>query len=238
MAIYGARRHAPVRERIQAGEPDGSPGIPRGQSRRPLAGIPHPIHACGQPEIRNEIQRLDETVTIGTKPARTIEVHERMDGYALLWACAKAKPFIPATYHGRGQPISNHSMRDIMLPDPARFNSLRERIGYWQSVLALDEPEDQLTAAVHAALSVYRHLMDDNPLSGDRAGSPVSWPRPLPIGRWGRRKNPATRSDEGGSQTLQEGQTDTPPGTGRSTSMETCLLSCSTGRGRRRWRVG
>ena len=54
-----------------------------------------------------------------------------------------------------------------MLPDPARFNSLRERIGYWQSVLALDEPEDQLTAAVHAALSVYRHLMDDNPLSGD-----------------------------------------------------------------------
>ncbi len=24
-----------------------------------------------------------------------------------------------------------------------------------------------VTAAVHAALSVYRHLMDDNPLSGD-----------------------------------------------------------------------
>lgn len=58
-------------------------------------------------------------------------------------------------------------MRDIILPDPARFNSLRERIGYWQSVLALDEPEDQLTAAVHAALSVYRHLMDDNPLRED-----------------------------------------------------------------------
>ena len=109
----------------------------------------------------------NETVILGTKPARTITVHERMDGYALLWACAKAKPFIPATYHGRGQPITNRHMRDIMLPDPARFNSLRERIGYWQSVLALDEPEDQLTAAVHAALSVYRHLMDDNPLSGD-----------------------------------------------------------------------
>ena len=109
----------------------------------------------------------NETVRIGTKPARTITVHERMDGYALLWACAKAKPFTPATYHGRGQPITNRHMRDIMLPDPARFNSLRERIGYWQSVLALDEPEDQLTAAVRAALSVYRHLMDDNPLSGD-----------------------------------------------------------------------
>ena len=26
---------------------------------------------------------------------------------------------------------------------------------------------DQFTAAVHAALSIYRHLMDDNPLSGD-----------------------------------------------------------------------
>lgn len=109
----------------------------------------------------------NETVRIGTKPARTITVHERMDGYALLWACAKAKPFIPATYHGRGQPVTTRHMRDIMLPDPARFNSLRERIGYWQSVLALDEPEDQLTAAVHAALSVYRHLMDDNPLSAD-----------------------------------------------------------------------
>lgn len=109
----------------------------------------------------------NETVRIGTKPARTIKMHERMDGYALLWACAKAKPFIPATYHGRGQPISNRHMRDIMLPDPAWFNSLRERIGYWQSMLALDEPEDQLTAAVHSALSVYRHLMDDNPLNGD-----------------------------------------------------------------------
>jgi len=108
-----------------------------------------------------------ETVTIHTKPARTIRVHERMDGHALLWACAKASPFLPATYHGRGQPVSNHSLRDSILPDPARFHSLRERIGYWQAVLELDEPEDQLTAAVHAALSVYRHLMDDNPLSRD-----------------------------------------------------------------------
>lgn len=111
--------------------------------------------------------QLSEYVEIGRNRARKIKVHERMDGFALLWACSKAKPFIPATYHGRGQPISNHHMRDTPLPDPASFNNLRERIGYWQSVLALDEPEDQLTAAVHAALSVYRHLMDDNPLSGD-----------------------------------------------------------------------
>ena len=34
-------------------------------------------------------------------------------------------------------------------------------------MLVLDEPEDQFTAAVHAALSIYRHLMDDKPLSGD-----------------------------------------------------------------------
>jgi hypothetical protein len=41
MATYGARRHAVVRERIQAGEPDGSPGFPRGQS----AGIsPGDVH--------------------------------------------------------------------------------------------------------------------------------------------------------------------------------------------------
>ena len=91
-----------------------------------------------------------------------------MDGHALLWACAKASPFLPATYHGRGQPVSNHSLQDAILPDPDRFNSLRERIGYWQSALELEEPEDQLTAAVHAALSVYRHLMDDNPLSRNR----------------------------------------------------------------------
>ena len=168
MASYGARRHAAVRGRIQAGEPDGSPGVPRGQSAGISPGIRIHSAACGQPEIKmNYYESSNETVTIGTKPARTIRVHERMDGHALLWACAKASPFLPATCHGRGQPVSNHSLQDAILPDPARFHSLRERIGYWQAVLELDEPEDQLTAAVHAALSVYRHLMDDNPLSRD-----------------------------------------------------------------------
>ena len=141
-----------------------SPGVSPQASRRESASTQQP---ADNPRSKMKYDTPTETVTIHTKLARTIRVHERMDGHALLWACAKASPFLPATFHGRGQPVSNHSLEGAILPDPARFNSLRERIGYWQSVLELDEPEDQLTAAVHAALSVYRHLMDDNPLSAE-----------------------------------------------------------------------
>ena len=73
-----------------------------------------------------------EYVEIGRRKARKITVHERMDGYALLGACAKAKPFIPATYHGRGQPITNRQTPTH--PGlPARCGALIEKANSFQS---------------------------------------------------------------------------------------------------------
>ena len=105
-------------------------------------------------------------VLIGSPPLRHIPIHDRMDGYAILWACAKAREFIPARLvTAAPQAHSNEHMRDQALPDPKRFNSLRERIGYWEAVLELDEPEIQLGAAVCAALNTYLHLIGENPLA-------------------------------------------------------------------------
>ena len=105
-------------------------------------------------------------VFIGSPSVRHIPIHDRMDGYAILWACAKARSFIPAKLvTAAPQPHCNQHMRDQPLPDPKRFNSLRERIGYWESVLELDNPEVQLGAAVCAALNTYLHLMGENHLA-------------------------------------------------------------------------
>jgi len=105
-------------------------------------------------------------VIIGAPSIRHIPIHDRMDGYAILWACAKARAFIPAKLvTAAPQPHSNDHMRDQPLPDPKRFNSLRERIGYWETVLELDDPEIQLGAAVCAALNTYLHLIGENPLA-------------------------------------------------------------------------
>ncbi len=105
-------------------------------------------------------------VLIGSPPIRHIPIHDRMDGYAILWACAKAREFIPARLvTSTPQPHCNDHMRGQPLPDSKRFNSLRERIGYWESVLELDDPEVQLGAAVCAALNTYLHLIGDNHLA-------------------------------------------------------------------------
>ena len=105
-------------------------------------------------------------VLIGSPPIRHITVHDRMDGYAILWACAKAREFIPARLvTSAPQPHCNDHMRGQPLPDSKRFNSLRERIGYWEGVLELDDPEVQLGAAVCAALNTYLHLIGDNHLA-------------------------------------------------------------------------
>jgi hypothetical protein len=105
-------------------------------------------------------------VIIGAPSIRHIPIHDRMDGYAILWACAKARQFMPAKLvTAAPQPHYNQHMRDQALPDQKRFNSLRERIGYWESVLELDDPEVQLGAAVCAAFNTYFHLMGENPLA-------------------------------------------------------------------------
>jgi len=103
-------------------------------------------------------------VLIGSPAVRLIAIHDRMDGYAILWARAKAQEFIPARLvTGAPQPTSNNHMREQPLPDPKRFNSLRERIGYWETVLELNDLEIQLGAAVCAALNSYLHLIQQNP---------------------------------------------------------------------------
>ena len=103
---------------------------------------------------------------IGSPPVRHIQIQDRMDGYAILWACAKAHEFIPAKLvTAAPQPHCNHHMREQSLPDPKRFNSLRERIGYWEAVLNLDDPEVQLRAAVFAALNSYFHLIGQSHLA-------------------------------------------------------------------------
>jgi hypothetical protein len=105
-------------------------------------------------------------VIIGCPSIRHIHIHDRMDGYAILWACAKARQFMPAKLVTTApQPHCNQHLRDQPLPDPKRFNSLRERIGYWESVLELDDPEVQLGAAVCAAFNTYFHLMGENHLA-------------------------------------------------------------------------
>ena len=47
------------------------------------------------------------------------------------------------------------------LPKPEPY----QRIGYWESVLELDDPEVQLGAAVCAALNTYLHLIGENHLA-------------------------------------------------------------------------
>ncbi len=105
-------------------------------------------------------------VLIGSPPVRHIQIQDRMDGYAILWACAKAPEFVEAQLiTGAPQPRHNKHMRDQPLPDPRRFPTLRERIGYWETVLELDDPEVQLGAAVCAALNSYFHLIAESHLA-------------------------------------------------------------------------
>jgi len=107
-------------------------------------------------------------VEIGQPVSRVIDVRSLADARALLWACAKHHTFLPANCErDDGEPLTNEDLRERPLPDPDRYAHFRERIGYWEAALELDDPEDQLAAAVHAALSVFRPLMDENPVSDD-----------------------------------------------------------------------
>lgn len=108
-------------------------------------------------------------VRLGEPVNRTIEAPSRMDAHALLWASAKGREFIPAVLLSPNHPIPNDSYRDLPLPDPRKFQSLRERIGYWETVLEIDDPEVVLGAAVVAALNSYFELMMNNRTAADPA---------------------------------------------------------------------
>jgi hypothetical protein len=107
-------------------------------------------------------------VEIGLPVDCVVEVHSLVDAKALLWACAKRETFLPAMCErDDGEPLTNEHLRDRPLPDPHRYSQFRERIGYWEAALELDDPEDQLGSAVIAALNSYSPLMMDNPLADE-----------------------------------------------------------------------
>lgn len=68
---------------------------------------------------------------------------------AKFCACAKARECILGTLvTAAPQPHCNEHMRAQSLPDPKRFNTLRERMGHWEINLEWDDPKVPLGAAV------------------------------------------------------------------------------------------
>jgi hypothetical protein len=108
-------------------------------------------------------------VRIGEPVNRTFEPAHEIDAHALLWASAKGRDFIPAIARIGRKHYQNGPLRDTPLPDAGKFPVLRERIGYWETALELDDPEILLGAAVISALNSFHDLMGDNPLAADPA---------------------------------------------------------------------
>ena len=106
-------------------------------------------------------------VRIGEPVNRTFEPAHEIDAHALLWASAKGRDFIPAIAKIGRKHYQNGPLRDAPLPDAGKFPVLRERIGYWETALELDDPEILLGAAVISALNSYHDLMAENPLAAD-----------------------------------------------------------------------
>jgi hypothetical protein len=108
------------------------------------------------------------TVEIGQPVIRLIEVDSLEDARALLRACATHHTFLPAMCErDSGEPMDNEWLRDRPIPDEEVHSHFRERVGYWQAALELDDPESHLGAAVIAGLNSYHDLMMDNPLAGE-----------------------------------------------------------------------
>jgi hypothetical protein len=108
-------------------------------------------------------------VRIGEPVNRTFEPAREIDAHALLWASAKGRNFIPAIATIGRKSYQNGPLRDTPLPDARKFPVLRERIGYWETALEIDDPEILLEAAVISALNSFHDLMERNPLAADPA---------------------------------------------------------------------
>ncbi len=106
-------------------------------------------------------------VRIGNPVNRTFEPAREIDAHALLWASAKGRHFIPAIATIGCKSYQNGPLRQEPLPDAHKYPVLRERIGYWETVLKLDDPEILLGSAVTSALNSFHDLMGDNPLAAD-----------------------------------------------------------------------
>jgi hypothetical protein len=106
-------------------------------------------------------------VHLGEPVNRTFQPAFEVDAHALLWASAKGRDFIPAIATIGRKSYQNAPLREMPLPDARKYPVLRERIGYWETALELDDPEILLGAAVVSALNSFHDLMGDNPLTAD-----------------------------------------------------------------------
>lgn len=108
-------------------------------------------------------------VQLGEPVNRTFHPAYEIDAHALLWASAKGREFVPAIATIRGKHFQNGPLRQEPLPDARKFPVLRERIGYWETALEIDDPEILLEAAVVSALNSFHDLLGGNPLAADPA---------------------------------------------------------------------
>jgi hypothetical protein len=106
-------------------------------------------------------------VQLGHPVNRTFHPAFEMDAHALLWASAKGRDFIPAIATIGRKNYQNGPLRNTPLPDARKYPVLRERIGYWETALEIDDPETLLEAAVVSALNSFHDLLGDNPLAAD-----------------------------------------------------------------------
>ena len=97
---------------------------------------------------------IQPVVQIGDPVNRTFYPAFEIDAHAMLWASAKGRDFIPAI-----ATIGRKSYR--------KYPVLRERIGYWETALELDDPEILLGAAVTSALNSFHDLIAGNDLASD-----------------------------------------------------------------------
>jgi hypothetical protein len=108
-------------------------------------------------------------VQVGAPVNRSFHPTFEIDAHALLWASAKGRNFIPATATIGRKAYCNDPLRQEPIPDARKYPVLIERIGYWETVLELDDPQVVLGAAVVAALNSFHDLLGDSPLAADPA---------------------------------------------------------------------
>lgn len=106
-------------------------------------------------------------VQLGHPANRTFTLTHAIDAHAIMWASAKGSRFIPAVAKIERKHFCNDPLRDEPLPDPIKFPVLHGRIGYWETVLEIDDPEILLSTAVICALNTFEDLMMGSPLVGN-----------------------------------------------------------------------
>jgi hypothetical protein len=109
------------------------------------------------------------TVHLGEPVNRTIQPAHEIDAHALLWASAKGRHFIPAVATIGRKHYQNAPLRECPLPDACKYPVLRERIGYWETAIEIDDPATLLEAAVVSALNTFLDVIGGNELAADPA---------------------------------------------------------------------